>query len=750
MNTGNCWVLKESILYSRLALGYNETTPGIHTFCHTHQAARLLEGRMIGRTISHYKILEKLGEGGMGVVYKAQDTKLGRVVAIKLLRSEITGNPENRRRFEVEARAAAALNHPNVTTVYSIEEIDDLVFIVMEFVDGQELKHMLRSGPMDLKDVADIAAQLADGLHAAHEHGVVHRDMKSSNVLVTDSGCVKIMDFGVAKLAGASQLTRPGTTIGTIAYMSPEQIQATEVDRQTDLWSFGVLLYEMITGTLPFKGEFEAAIIYEILNREPEALQTFRSDIPSHLVSLVSQMLQKDPRKRIASAKEVIDRLQRRPIELLAKDKEQSIAVLYFENMSSEKENEYFCAGMTEDLIVDLSKIHGIRVIPRSDVLPFRNKEVNSRQVGETLGVDYILEGSVRKAGSKMRITAQMIDVKSGFQIWAERYDRLIEDIFDVQIEVSEKIAAALKVSLTDTEKRSIAKKPTDDVRAYDFYLRGGELLLRRWQADRHAAIQMFEHALSIDPGFSLAYVGLAEAYSYNYMFFGGDRKWLENMMEMNEKALSLDPDLIEAKFGIGMAYFHQKRFVRAKKEFQKVIDSKSDFYPAFYWLIWTLILLAEYDVAITYARHAAVLKGYSEEPWHLMEQCFRKTGKLKLADDAGQKVVDLAARKLELNPKDVMALSRVAIAHANKGNRAKAMEAIERIVEIDPDDGMALYNCADAFGVLGMKDKALEFLASSFTKGTTQLMEWVTGDPYLDSVRGLSEFREIVARHCV
>jgi len=335
----------------------------------------------------------------------------------------------------------------------------------------------------------------------------------------------------------------------------------------------------MLTGQLPFQGEYEAAIIYQILNAEPKAIQWFRSDVPDSILTLASQLLQKDPANRLSSAKEIIQRLQELPHEKAPEEGKKSIAVLYFENMSSEKENEYFCAGMTEDLIIDLSKIQHLKVIPRSDVLPFRSKEVNSRQVGKTLGVHYILEGTVRKGGNRIRITAQLIDVKSGFPVWAERYDRLIEDIFDIQIEVSEKIAEALKLSLTESEKRSLAKRPTDDLRAYDFYMRGSEFLSRRGQKDRQTAIQMFEHALSIDSNFSLAYVALAEAYSFNYLVYSGDRSSLEKMMEMNEKALGLDPDLIEAQFGIGMVYFHQKRFAVAKRIFEKVLESKNDYY---------------------------------------------------------------------------------------------------------------------------------------------------------------------------
>ena len=302
---------------------------------------------MTGRTVSHYKIIEQLGKGGMGVVYKAEDTRLRREVAIKFLPSDAAADAEVRKRFKIEAQAAAALNHQNIATIYSIEETDDQAFIVMEHIEGRVLKQMIDSGPIALDKALDIADQIAQGLQAAHDGGIVHRDIKSGNIIVTRQGGVKIMDFGVAKPAGSSGITTTGTTVGTIAYMSPEQIQSSDVDHRTDLWSLGVVLYELLTGRLPFWGEYEAAVIYKILNEEPKAVQAFRPDVPDNIVSLVFRLLQKDPDNRVSSAGEVLGRLRAPPVKRLQEDDKQSIAVLYFENMSSEKENEYFCAGMT-------------------------------------------------------------------------------------------------------------------------------------------------------------------------------------------------------------------------------------------------------------------------------------------------------------------------------------------------------------------------------------------------------------------
>jgi tetratricopeptide (TPR) repeat protein len=406
---------------------------------------------------------------------------------------------------------------------------------------------------------------------------------------------------------------------------------------------------------------------------------------------------------------------------------------------------------MTEDLIIDLSKIQKLRVIPRSDVLPFRNREVNCRQVGQTLGVQYILEGSVRKGGNKIRITAKLIDAKSGFQVWAERYDRLIEDIFEIQMDVSEKIAQALRVSLTDSEKQSLAKKPTDDLRAYDFYMRGSEFLLGKTSKNTGAAIQMFEHALSIDPEFSLAYLGLAEAYTYNYIFHGGERLWLEKMRQMNEKALSLDPDSIEAQFGIGLVYFMEKRFADATQRLRKVIDLREDFYPAYYFLGIVSGILDDTGASDECFTKCATIKPYSEEPWHFLEMNYRRRGDLRAAQEAGRKMIERAKRKLEINPTDILPLARVALTYAGLGDKENALEAAKMALEIDSNDGTVLYNCACMYSIMGEKVEALKYLDKSLERGFMNIIDWAKDvDPYLQPIRNDPQFKAIIAKYDV
>ena len=696
-----------------------------------------------------YQIIQELGKGGMGKVYKAKDTKLKRTVALKFLPQEHRLDQEAINRFQQEARAAAVLDHTNICTVYEVDEFEGQNYIAMGLIQGESLKDKLKSGPLTIDEATSIAVQVAEGLQEAHSKGIVHRDIKTGNVMLTEEGKAKIVDFGIAKLAGQSRITKPGSTFGTFAYMSPEQARGEDTDNKTDIWSLGVLFYEMLTGELPFQGENEAAVIYSILNEEPKAIQKYRSDVPDNIITLISLLLQKDLTQRISSAKEFVKQLKAKSPKKAIDDDKKSIAVLYFENMSADKENEYFCAGMTEDLIIDLSKIHQLSVIPRSDVLPFRNKEVNSRQIGETLRVQYILEGSVRKARNKIRITSQLIDIRSGFQVWAERYDRLTEDIFDIQMEVSEKIAEALKVSLTETEKRSLAQKPTYDVRAYDFYMRGSDLMLRKGKKNNDAAIQMFEHALSIDSDFSLAYVGLAEAYSWNYSIYSGDRLWLEKMMEMNEKALKLDPDLIEAQLGVGLVHFFQRRYNQAKLNFDEVIRAKPDMYPAFFYLGLVSNILGDYEKGIECFETCVSIKPYSEEPWHFLDMIFRKHGQLKAAQKASKKVIKLGEGKIEVNPEDAITLSRMALTYANMGEKEKAHEAAKKVMEIDPTDGLVLYNCTCAYSCLGEKNEAFACFKKALELGFINMFDWVEKvDPYLESIRKDPQFQEILLKY--
>jgi serine/threonine protein kinase len=463
------------------------------------------------KTIGRYEICSQLGVGGMGEVYLANDTKLDRKVALKILPPELGQDTGDRvRRFIQEAKSASALNHPNILTIYEIDEVDSEQFIATEYVDGETLRTRIRKGTFSPGEALDVGIQVASALGATHAVGIIHRDIKPDNIMLRHDGIVKVLDFGLAKLTRERQNesnsmaptqnminTATGVVLGTAHYMSPEQARGFQVDARTDIWSLGCVLYEMISGRQPFHGPSSLDVMSGIVNREPESLLPHLTDGPRELDRVVMRALRKDREERYQTVKDFLIDLKdlKRELESLSQRTqrisgsrsygslpaehvpERSIAVLYFENMNSEKESDYICAGMTEDIITDLSKLKELKVVSRTDVLPFRNKEVNSRHVGDALRVNYILEGSVRKAGNRIRINAQLISVRDGYHLWAERFDRQVEDIFDLQNEVSQKIVAALKVSLTESERQLLTQKPTDDLRAYDFYMRGRELL---------------------------------------------------------------------------------------------------------------------------------------------------------------------------------------------------------------------------------------------------------------------------------
>jgi TolB-like protein/Flp pilus assembly protein TadD len=420
---------------------------------------------------------------------------------------------------------------------------------------------------------------------------------------------------------------------------------------------------------------------------------------------------------------------------------------MYFENLSSEKESDYFCAGITEDIITDLSKVRDLRVVPRSDVLPFRNKEVNTRQVGDALRVNYILEGSVRKAGSRIRITAQLVNARDGYQVWADRFDGLVDDIFDLQNEASSKIVEALKVSLTEAEKESLAKKPTDDLRAYDFYMRGREYLNRRGRKNTEAAIRMFENALAIDADFAAAFSGLGEACASMYEWYDGRSHWLARAIEMNQEALSRDPGSVEVQFGVAMVYCHQGRLGDAKRALNAVLEANPEYVPA----CMRLGILAERNgdgdlqSALTWFRRAAELRPHDDDPWRYLAGLHRKLGQVAAAHEAALKVIEITSRKLEETMDDVVLLSRLAEGYARYGGKEETHAVLKRVLELDPTDGQALYNCACAHALLGERNATLVALRRAYDNGFRAVAHSVRADSAFDAMRSQPEFQAFI-----
>jgi len=567
---------------------------------------------MIGRTISHYKIIEKLGEGGMGVVYKAEDTKLKRIVALKFLPPELTRDPDAKKRFIQEARAASALDHPNICTIHEINETEEgRIFICMSCYEGETLKKKIERGPLTLEESISIAGCIARGLVKAHGKGIIHRDIKPANILVTADGQVKILDFGLARLAGQTRLTKIDATVGTAAYMSPEQTQGGEITPGTDLWALGVVLYEMLTSLLPFRGDYDQAVIYSILNDPPQAIRDLCPEIPFELERLVEKALAKNPGERYGQADDILSDLESVTAKTASKSEPApSIAVLPFVNMSQDPENEYFGDGLAEELINALTKLKGLHVAARTSAFAFRGRQADIREIGKKLDVSTVLEGSVRKAGSRLRITAQLINIADGYHLWSERYDREMDDIFAIQDEITAAIVGQLKVELIGKQKETIVKRYTEDLEAYNLYLKGIYYWNKLTPDGFMRSIECFEMAIKKDPEYALAYAGMADSYWWS-SFWGNlpPRHTYPRAREAARRAIEIDDTLGEAHASLAAVHtFYDWDWDAAEREFKRAIELTPDSsYTRVYYSFY-LNLMRRYDEAVIQARKAQEL----------------------------------------------------------------------------------------------------------------------------------------------
>jgi serine/threonine protein kinase len=509
---------------------------------------------MIGEQISHFEILEKIGEGGMGVVYKARDLQLKRDVVLKFLSKNFIQDDDARNRFFLEARAAAALDHSNICTVYGIHQANGRIFIVMSFIEGKSLKDRMDEGPLELNDALDIAAQAAQGMQEAHLKGIVHRDIKPSNIMINTLGQVKIMDFGLAKISWEEDLTKTASIVGTVKYMSPEQAQGEKLDAQTDIWSWGVMFYELLTGVYPFKGYNELSVLFSILNENPQPPSRIRGGIPPYIDHIVLKALNKNKSRRFQSFGELLKAMSDSSFtSIAASPNEKSIAVLPFDDISPKKDNEYFSNGLTEEIITDLSKVKCLRVISRNSAMVFKGSKKDTRTIGRELDVQYILEGSVRKAEQRIRVTAQLINAQDDSHMWAEKFDGTMDDVFDIQEKVSQAVVKAICRQISPEEHKQMTRRPLDDPYAYECYLKA-KLEVTRWnEAALERAVKYLQNGLDVVGPNALFYAGLGYVY-YQYANMGLDQeKAMGRAESYARKAFEQDPDSPQGHFLMGV-----------------------------------------------------------------------------------------------------------------------------------------------------------------------------------------------------
>ena len=692
----------------------------------------------------------------MGAVYRAQDLTLGREVALKFLPSDMAADAQARKRLIREAQAASRLNHPNIATIYEVNDSGNAPFISMELVTGWTLKRFVERGAIAPAEFLNIAREIAEGLQEAHRAGVYHRDIKPGNIMLDSRSHVKILDFGLATLArherasGETEetfVTRTSTqnsTGGTVPYMSPEQLRGEPADARSDIFSFGVLLYECLAGRLPFRGETSIDILHGILRDAHKPLRALLPDISPEWDQLVNRCLEKSVSQRYASMDEVLEALQGAAAPALRPEK--SLAVLYFANLSGEKEDEYFRDGMTEDIITELAKIKQLQLFPRSAVLAFRDKALPATQIGQQLGAAYVLEGSLRRAGQRLRITAQLAETRTGHSVWAERYDRQLQDVFEIQDEIARNIARALRVMLTEKEERDIEKVPTSEVQAYDYYLRGRQVFYQMRRKSLEFARQMFARATVIDSRYARAFAGVADCCSFLYMYFEASEENLQEAAAASRRAVELDPESAEAHASCGLAESLRKNYDGAEKEFEAAIRLNPKLYEPYYFYARSCFSQGRMEKAAGLFKKAGNLNPDDyQAPKHL-EMCLRSLGRTEEALQACSDTVRIAERHVELYPEDARALYLGGVALCQLGDHRRSREWAARAVAVDPEETTILYNVACNYALLQDYDQALDCLEKAVRNGFGH-KEWIENDPDLVSLRDHPRFEALMQR---
>src|SRR6266478_2899679 len=777
----------------------------------------------VNTTLSHYRIVSKIGAGGMGEVYLADDTSLRRKVALKVLPENIAADTDRLLRFEREAFAASALNHPNILTIFEFGAEDQTHFLASEFVDGESLRERMSRTTMTVTTTLEIAIQIASALQAAHDAGIIHRDIKPDNVMIRADGYVKVLDFGLAKLTSSpvvagrfdsseeatrKQLqTQAGLIIGTVAYMSPEQARGHEVDKRTDIWSLGCVLYEMLTRQQPFRGETITDILANLIHREPISVLTLRQDATAELERIITRTLSKNKNERYQTASDLLVDLKQlqkrlefeaelertsppsptaelktqiiRPQTTASSETRNSIAVLPFSNLSADSDNEYFCDGLAEELLNALAKIDHLKVAARTSAFSFKGKNANVSEIGQTLSVKTVLEGSVRRSGNRLRITVQLVNASDGYQLWTERYDREMQDIFDVQDEITLAIVDALKLKLFSEEKAALLKRYTDNTEAYQLYLQGRYCYNKYTPEYFQKGIEYFEQAIELEPEYAPAYAGLG--FCYGALFYFGSaapQEIVPKYRALTLKALEIDDQLVDAYLSrASIDFYYDWEFGKAESDYQRAIELNPNS-PDAHWRYGHFLANCErFDEAIKLGRRAVELDPLSlvvqffmariyllaRRPDEGFEQIRKmqelepnfaggltQLGALYLATGQYDEAIEAYKKALALGHFEVAALSYLGATYGMAGKRDEAHNTLERLFEVKQSRYVSPFSIARVYSGLGENDKAFEWFEKAFEERSGEMVALKSETlAHLmgDTIIGDDRFQDLVRR---